>query len=168
MTTRIFAGFLTVILLLSGTPFIAAQQTTSDNWGSLGSYANREVAVKTESQGMVFGVLTSADDSELKIKAVKGNGTSEMSFQRGAVKKVWLARLNESSRNTLKGAAIGAVAGAGVGLGLVLASRNDPSNDDGLIGAAIPLFAVPGALIGGVAGFFSRQKHKKDQLIYKK
>jgi len=169
MTTRIFAGFLAIsLLLVCVSPAAAQKNATADNWQSLGSYLNREVAVKAEGQKTVFGILTAADDAEIKVKAVTGNNVAEVSLKRGAVKKIWLAALNDSSRNTLKGAAIGAGAGAAIGVALVLANRNDPLNDDGLIWAAVPLLAIPGALIGGVAGFFSRQRHKKLQVIYQR
>ncbi len=168
MTTKMLAGFLAIVLLLvCAAPAAAQKSGTGDDWQSLGSYVNREVAVKAGDQKTVYGILTAVDDSEAKVRAVTGNSVSEISFKRDSVKKIWLASLNESSRKTLKGAAIGAGIGAGAGLALVLASRNDPQNDDGLIGAAVPLFAIPGALIGGAVGFFSRQKHKKVQVIYK-
>ncbi|MEZ5345077.1 MAG: hypothetical protein R2681_05910 [Pyrinomonadaceae bacterium] len=124
----------------------------------------QEIVTKTKNGKMNYGVLRSADDSGIKIelagaKSLSGNETE---FTKDEVKKVWRATLFEGKRNTGKGALIGAAAGAGAGGAVYAASSDDP-----LSGAAIPLFALGGAALGGIFGFLSKTKHKKGELIYK-
>ena len=150
-------------LFLTSVPPIAAQQTVQTNpWNSLKNYLNREVAVKTIDQKTVYGVLREANNETLKLLVTKQNYQNEVLLKRADVERVWTAKL-KFGRNTIRGAGIGALAGAGSGLGGVLANRD---NGDGQAGIAVPVLAIYGAGIGAVIGFFVRKKHKKEKIIY--
>lgn len=161
------AHLLTVLFLLVSVSSTSAQTSGNLNdWDKLGSYPDKEIAVKAANKKTVFGILSNADADEIKVQTSDKNNVTEVSFKRAEVEKIWLAKLNKSSRNTLLGAGIGAAAGAGIGAALLSANRNERG---GAFGAAVPFYAVVGALVGGTAGFFVRQKsNKKEQLIYRK
>lgn len=161
MTKKLVAHFLIVLLLLVYVSPAAAQ---TGDWDRLGSQLNSEVAVKAKNRKTVFGILTAADAVEIKVRTAGKSNVSEVSFKREEVEKIWLAKLGGSSRKTLLGAGIGAAVGAGIGL-IALKSSD---GEGGAYGAAVPFYAVVGAVVGGVAGFFARQKNKKEQLIYQK
>lgn len=163
MKLKMLAFSLMLALLLTSVPPISAQQNaqTSD-WNSLKNYLNSEVAVKTTNKKTVYGVLRVASDDELKLLAVTKSYQNEVLLRRDEVETVWLAKL-KFGRNTIKGAGIGALAGAGSGLAYVLANRG---NGDGQIGIAVPALAIYGAGIGGVIGFLVRKKHKKGKMVY--
>jgi hypothetical protein len=163
MKLKMLVYSLMLALFLTSVPTIAAQQTAQTNdWNSLKNYLNSEVTVKTTDQKTVSGVLREASSGELKLLVTKQNYQNEVLLKRGDVEKVWTAKL-KFGRNTIKGAGIGVLAGAGAGLTYVLANRD---NGDGQIGIAVPVLAIYGAGIGAVVGFFVRKKHKKEQLVY--
>ncbi len=166
MTNRIFALFLTISILIASVSALAAQTGgRTGTWDTLDSYLNNEVAVKAEDRKTVFGVLTSVNTDAITVRAADKNNVTEVSLRRENVEKIWLAKLNGSSRNTLKGVGIGAVVGAGIGAAALLANRDERG---GAYGAAVPFYAVVGAVVGGVAGFFVQNKNKKERLIYRK
>ncbi|MCO6511341.1 MAG: hypothetical protein J5I65_11180 [Aridibacter famidurans] len=162
MQSRYASGILVVVLLIASSAATLAQtDPQTGDWSALSGYSGREIAVKPEKGKTVFGILRSADDSGLEVVNADGQVKS---FTKAEVEKVWLARL-KGSRNTGKGAAIGGGVGAGIGLATLLGSRDD---GDGQAAVAVPVLAIMGAGIGAVAGFFSRSKNKKEELIYKR
>lgn len=164
MIKKNFAHFFTVLFLLA---FVSITQAQTSDWDSLGSNLNNEIAVKAKNKKTVFGILTNHDSDTIKIQTSDKKNVKEVSFKREEVEKIWQAKLNESSRNTLLGAGIGAAVGAGIGFGLL--STVDRNERGGAYGAAVPFYAVVGALVGGTTGFFVRKKgNKKERLIYKK
>jgi len=165
MTKRISALFLTISILFTSASTIAAQTKRGvGSWEALNSYLNNEVAAKAEDRKTVFGVLTSVDANVVTVQTSDQNNVTEVLFRREEVEKIWLAKLNISSRKTLIGAGVGA--GIGVGIGAIALKNSDERG--GAYGAAVPFYAVCGALVGGVAGFFVRQKNKKERLIFQK
>jgi hypothetical protein len=165
MMKKLVAHFLTILLLLVYVSPTAAQTgSKSGDWNTLNSQLNNEVAVKAGNRKTVFGILTAASADEIKVRTSDNNNVSEVVFKREEVEKIWLAKLNESSRKTLLGAGIGAAVGAGIGLIALKGS----DGEGGGFGAAVPFYAAIGAVVGGVAGFFVRQKNKKERLIYQK
>lgn len=165
MTKKIFALFLTTSILFASVSALAAQtRGGTGSWDTLNTYLNKEIAVKAKSRKTVFGILTSVNADAITVRAAGKNNVAEVSLRREDVGKIWLAELNASSRKTLIGAGIGAGAGAVIGLIALKGS----SGQGGGYGAAVPLYAVVGAVAGGVTGFFMRDKNKKEQLIYRK
>lgn len=163
MTKKNFAHLFTVVLLLV---FVSITQAQTSVWDSLGSNLNNEIAVKAKNKKTVFGILTNQDSDTIKVRTSDKKNVTEVSFNREEVEKIWQAKLSESSRNTLLGAGIGAAVGAGIGL--VALSTVDRDNGGGAYGAAVPIYAVVGAVIGGTAGFFIRKSgNKKERLIYR-
>ena len=166
MIRAFLARLLVVLFLFTSTSVVSAQTSNKlGDWGALNSYLNNEVAVKAGNRKTVFGVLSSTDSGEIKVRTSDKNNVSEVLFKREEVKKIWLAQLNSSSRKTLLGAGIGAAVGAGIGLVALSASRDEGG---GAYGAAVPFYAAVGAVVGGVAGFFARDKNKKERLIFQK
>ena len=110
----------------------------------------------------LYGVLREAGNEELKLLVVKKSYQNEILLKRDEVRRIWVAKL-KFGRNTIKGAGIGALTGAGSALAYVLANRD---TSDGQIGIAVPVFAIYGVGIGAVIGFFVRKKHKKGKIIY--
>jgi len=166
MTKRFYALFLTISILFVSVAAVPAQ--TGDgtgNWDTLNSHLSKEVAVKSENKKTVFGILSSVTADGLTIRTADKNNASDISLKRENVEKIWLAELNDSSRNTLIGAGIGAAIGAGIGA-IALSSNRDEGG--GAYGAAVPLYALVGTVVGGVGGFFVRKKNKKEKLIYRK
>ncbi len=162
MTKRIFALSLTISILLASVSGIAAQ---TGGWDILDAHLNEEIAVKAKDRKTVFGVLISVNADALTVRTADKNKIAEISLSRETVEKIWLAELNGSSRNTLKGAGIGAAVGAGIGAAALLANRDEGG---GAYGVAVPFYAAVGAVVGGVGGFFARNKNKKERLIYRK
>lgn len=165
MMKKLTVHFLTMLLLLIYVSPVTAQTgSKSGDWSTLNSQTNNEVAVKAENRKTVFGILMVTNPAEIKVRISGDNNISDVIFKREEVEKVWLAELNSSSRKTLIGAGVGAAVGAGIGL-VALKSSDERG---GGYGAAVPFYAVCGALAGGVAGFFVRQKNKKERMIYQK
>jgi hypothetical protein len=150
------------LFLTSVPPTPAKQNGQTNDWNSLRNYLNSEAAVKTTNQQTVYGVLREASNEELKLLIIKNNYQNEVLLKRNEVERVWLAKL-KFGRNTVKGAGIGALTGAGSGLAYVLVNRD---SGDGQIGTAVPVLAIYGAGIGALVGFLVRKKHKKVQVIY--
>lgn len=166
MTKRIFALSLTISILLVSVSGLAAQTGGSTgSWDTLDPYLNKEIAVKAKDKKTVFGILISINANAITVRTADKNKVAEVSSSRETVEKIWLAELNGSSRNTLKGAGIGAAVGAGIGAAALLANRGEGG---GGYGAAVPFYAAVGAVVGGIGGFFARNKNKKDRLIYRK
>ncbi len=165
MTKKIFALFLTTSILFASVSALAAQAGgAAASWDTLNTYLKNEVAVKAKNRKTVFGILTSVNADAITVRAADKNNVGEVSLRREDVEKIWLARLNGSSRKTLIGAGIGA--GVGAGIGLIALKSSD--GQGGAYGAAVPLYAVVGAAVGGVTGFFVKDKNKKGRLIYQK
>ncbi len=165
MTKKIFAFFLTTLILFTSVSALTAQTTAgTSSWDTLNTYLNQEIAVKAGNRKTVFGILTSVTADAITVRAADKNNATEVSLRREDIEKIWLAVLNASARKTLIGAAIGA--GVGAGIGLIALKSSD--GEGGAFGAAVPVYAVVGAVVGGVAGFFIKDKNKKDRLIYRK
>jgi hypothetical protein len=158
---RFIAFYLMTAVVLLSVQICPAQTSPSD-WNSLGSYLDREIAVKTKS-GTTFGILRAADGNEIKIQTAERKASlyTHAIFSRGEVRQIWTAELRSGNRRTLKGALTGA--GLGAGIGLVSAATE---KEDGQAGVAVPVLALYGAAIGGFIGFFVRAKHRKSKLIY--
>lgn len=166
MTRRIFALSLTISILLASVSALAAQTGGgTGSWDTLDAYLKKEIAVKAKDRKTVFGVLISVNAEAITVRTADKNKVAEVSSSRETVEKIWLAELNGSSRNTLKGAGIGAAVGAGIGAAALAANRDEGG---GAYGAAVPFYAAVGAVVGGVAGFFARNKNNKERLIYRK
>lgn len=142
---------------------------TKGDWNNVTSQLNQIIAVKTTNGTMVFGKLTSANETEITLQtADKKTLTNQSStFQRQDIKKIWTARLASGkglnkSVSTAIGAGVGAGAGVGIGIGLLSATGGSDS-------AAPIIFGIVavGAGLGALAGYFSGKKgHKKTGLIY--
>lgn len=152
------------VLFLIPVNFVFTQ--TGSDWSDVVDLAERqsEVAVKTDGGKMIYGILTAADDSGIEIQPAgkKRLSPGKVNIRRDEIKKVWRALLFVNQRNPGRGALIGAGVGTGIGfMGLAVA-------DDPLAAAAIPLFALIGTGVGGTIGFFTRNKHKKRDLVYRR
>ncbi len=166
MTKRFHTLLLTISFLFVYVAAVPAQTgNRAGGWDTLDSYLNNEIAVKSDNRNIVFGILSVSNADGLTVRTSNKNNVPDVSFKREDVEKIWLAELNSSSRNTLKGAGIGAAVGAGIGAAALLANRDERG---GAYGAAVPFYAVVGAVVGGVAGLFVRKKNKKERLIYQK
>ncbi len=141
MKKNFLARLLTVLFLFACASVVSAQTSNkSGDWDTLNSYLNNAVAVKAENRKIVFGILSTTDSGEIKVRTSNKNNVSEVLFKREEVEKIWLAELSSSSRKTLLGAGIGAAVGTGIGLVALSAS--------GAYGAAVPLYAGVGAVVG--------------------
>lgn len=151
------------IILLSNN-FALAQKRGS--WEGVQNLVNQEIAAKTRNGKTIYGVLKSADDSGLKLRIAEKKSVSqnETFLARDEVEKIWRAVLFINKRNTVKGALIGAAVGsAGMG-GIAMAQ----DSKDPLSGAGFILGAIPGALVGGTIGFFTKKKHSKGEPVFEK
>jgi hypothetical protein len=158
-----------LILVLTTISFQTAFAKSSNDWNSVVGLINNEIAVKETGGQTTFGILRSANDNAIVIEvAEKGTLSGQMkTILRSEARKVWHAELRFGERSTGKGAATGAGVGAGIGL-IVLISSAKSDMPDGQAGVAVPVYAILGAGIGAVAGFFSKKGHKKKGLIYEK
>lgn len=161
MNGKIVSLLLIVAVLIVSAPPVFSAQTQTNDWNSLSSRLNREIAVKTSNKKTVFGILAALTENEITIQ---NDSNGKISFRREEVEKIWTAKL-KGGRNTGKGALIGSGAGAAAGLIYVAANRDSA---DGQLGLAVPALAVYGAGIGAVIGFFARSRNQKKQLIYQK
>ena len=155
------------VLLISNS--LAFGKSQSD-WSAVKNLGNQEIAVKLQDGKMTYGIVKSVDADSLLLQ-VAGNKNltqNETTINRTEIKKLWRALLFVDDRNTAKGALIGAGVGALV-LGIPAVAQKDDQFGSGasLAGAAFLLGAIGGAAVGGVAGFFTKRKHKKRDLIYK-
>ena len=165
MIKRIFSLFLTTSIFLVSVSALSAQTGSAVvGWDTLKTYVKNEVAVKAVNRKTVFGILTAVTDDAITVRTAGKNNAADVTLPRADVEKIWFADLSASSRKTLMGAAIGAGVGAGIGLIALKTS----SGSSGGYGAAVPVYAVVGAVAGGLAGFFVKEKNKKEQLIYRK
>lgn len=144
--------------------FAFAQKRGS--WTNVQNLVNREIAVKTGNGKSIYGVLKSVEDNGIKIQTAEKSGLSvnETILARSEIEKIWQADLFVNQRRTATGALIGAAVGSAAMGGIAMAQ----GDDDGLAGAGFVLGALPGALVGGVVGFFARKKHKKGGLVFEK
>lgn len=155
------------IVFVSGSLAMGGSRT---DWSSVESLVGQEVAVKLSGGTMKYGIMRSVTPDRLVIQVAgaKSLTQTETSIDRADIKKIWRALLFVNERNTGKGAAIGAGVGAlALGVPAIAAGRGDDQVDNGLAGAGFLLGALAGAAVGGIAGFFSKKKHKKRDLIYK-
>ena len=151
------------IIFLSNYPAIGQ---TRDSWANVQNLANQEIAVKTRNGKMIYGILRSVEDDRIKLQIAEKRtvGSNETSLSRDEIKKIWHANLFINQRKTARGALIGAVVGSAAMGGISVAQ----GDDDGLAGAGFALGAIPGALVGGAIGFFTRKKHSKGVLVFEK
>lgn len=69
MFTKFTVYLLILSFLLVCVPTISAQtKTASDDWNALNSYFNNEIAVKSENENIVFGVLVNTNTDSLRIR----------------------------------------------------------------------------------------------------
>lgn len=151
------------MILLSSGPATAQKR---GSWSDLQNLVKQEIALKKQSGKTIYGVLASFDESGVKIRPAekKTVGSNEIFVPRGEIEKVWRAYLFVNKRNTGKGALIGAAVGS-LGMGGIAMAQD---GDDPLSGVGFALGALPGALVGGAIGFFTRKKHSKGTLVYEK
>lgn len=147
--------------------FVSAQ--SKNDWSSVKNSVNQEVAVKTGSS-VIYGIIKSVNTNGLvlQVEGSKNLTQEEKQISRSEIRKIHRALLFVNDRNTAKGVLIGAGVGAvALGVPAVASGKGDDAVNDGLAGAAFFLGAIGGAAVGGVAGFFTKKKHKKRDLIYK-
>lgn len=153
-----------IFLISSGAAFGQSQR----DWSTVESLINQEAAIKTQNGKTTYGIVKSvnADGLVLQTAGSKSLTQTETTFNRNEINKIWRALLYINEGNAGKGALIGAGVGA-VAFGVpAVASRDDDDIGASLAGAAFILGAVTGAVIGGVAGFLVKKKHKKRDLVY--
>ncbi len=158
-----------IVLLLFGS--VSPMMAQTNDWSSLSSQVNSEIAVKPEKGKTVFGILTEANDDSIKIKTTKNKVVTEVSFKREEVEKVWLATLSKDSKKVLLNAGIGVAVGAGVGAGaglIALGATGGSDDTTGILVLTTAVGAAVGAAIGGATGLFSGSKNKKNRLIFQK
>ncbi len=168
MLKKSFSFLLIFSILLISSNLVLAQST--NDWTVVEKSVNQEVAVKTGS-ATIYGVIksVSADALVLQIAGSKTLSQEEKSVNRNDIRQIRRALLFVDDRNTAKGFLIGAGVGAvALGIPAVASGKGDDAVNDGLAGAAFFLGAIGGAAVGGIAGFFTKSKHKKRDLIYKR
>ncbi len=168
MLKKSFSFLLIFSILLISSNLVLAQST--NDWAVVEKSVNQEVAVKTGS-GTIYGVIksVSADALVLQIAGSKTLSQEEKSVNRSDIRQIRRALLFVDDRNTAKGALIGAGVGAlALGIPAVAQTPDDFGTGRALAGAAFLLGAIGGAAVGGIAGFFTKSKHKKRDLIYKR
>ncbi|MGC2238362.1 MAG: hypothetical protein WA584_19565 [Pyrinomonadaceae bacterium] len=166
---RKFLSVLTMSSILLISSSLAFGKSQSD-WAAVENLVNQEAAVKLQNGKMNYGMVKSvaSDKLVLQIAGSKTLTQNEITISRAEIGKIWRALLFVNDRNIGKGALIGAaVGGVALGIPAVTAKEDDFGVNDGLAGAAILIGALGGALIGGVAGYFAKTKHKKRDLVYK-
>ena len=168
MLKKSFSFLLIISIVFISSNFVLAQ--SRNDWAAVESSVNQEVAVKT-SGGTIYGIIKSvnADSLVLQIAGNKSLTQEEKTVSRNDIRQIRRALLFVNDRNTAKGALIGAGVGALV-LGIPAVAQKDDDFGSGasLAGAAFVLGAIGGAAVGGVAGFFTKKKHKKRDLIYQR
>lgn len=165
MTGKYISYLLIISLFLipASTARASVERKQTNDWNSLSSRLNEEIALKSKNQKTVFGILIKFHEDEITIQT-SGTTLSQIAFKRAEVEKIWLAEL-KGERNIGKGAIFGAGAGAGAGLIYVVANRK---NGDGQLAVSVPVLAIFGAAAGAAIGFFSRSRNQKRQLIYQR
>ena len=168
MLKKSFSFLLIVSIIYISSNFVLAQ--SRNDWTVVESSVNQEVAVKT-SGGTIYGIIKSVNADSLVLQ-VAGNKTmtqEEKTVSRNDIRQIRRALLFVNDRNTAKGALIGAGVGA-LALGVPAVAQKDDEfgSGDPLAGAGFFLGAIGGAAVGGVAGFFTKKKHKKRDLIYQR
>jgi hypothetical protein len=164
MFKNLLSFLLICSIILISNNFAPAQ--TRGSWADIQKLVNREIAVKTRTGKTIYGILKSAGDSGIKFQAAekKGVGTNETFLAQNEIEKIWRANLFINRRKTAKGALIGAVIGSAAMGGIAVGQIDD----DPLAGAGFIIGAIPGALVGGTIGFFSKKKHRKTALVFEK
>jgi hypothetical protein len=159
---------LIVSIVFISSNFVLAQ--SKNDWAAVENSVNQEAAVKTGG-GTTYGIIKSvnADSLVLQIAGSKSMTQEEKTVSRNDIRQIRRALLFVNDRNTAKGALIGAGVGAvALGVPAVASGKGDDEVNDGLAGAAFFLGAIGGAAVGGVAGFFTKKKHKKRDLIFQR
>ena len=167
MLKKSFSFLLLVSIVCISSNFVLAQ--SRNDWAAVERSVNQEVAVKI-SGGTIYGIIKSADADKLVLQVAgdKSLTQEERTVSRNDIRQIRRALLFVNDRNTAKGALIGAGVGA-LALGIpAVAQKDDFGTGASLAGAAFLLGAIGGAAVGGVAGFFTKKKHKKRDLIYQK
>ncbi len=165
MVKRIFSVLLINSIFLVSVGFSFGKP--KGDWKDIKTLVNQEIAIKVDGKKKkIFGLLKSADDNGIKMQIVlkRGLANSKTTFERSKIKKIWRALLFINKRNSAKGGMVGAGVGIGAGLIYVAALRRS----EPLAGVAVPVLAIAGGLIGGVGGYFSKKRHKKRDLVYKR
>lgn len=168
MLQKTFSILLIVSMLFISSNLVLAQ--TQNNWTGVENSVNQEVAVKTGSV-TTFGIIKSvdADGLILQVAGSKSLSQEERNISRNDIVQIRRVSLFVNDRNTAKGALIGAGVGAlALGIPAVAQSNDEFGSGASLAGAAFFLGAIGGAAVGGVAGFFTKRKHKKRDVIYQR
>jgi hypothetical protein len=144
--------------------FAMAQKRGS--WTDVKNLVDQEIAVKTGTSKTVYGILKSVEDDGIRMQIAEKRAVNanETRLSRSEIEKIWHASLFVNQRKTGTGALIGAVIGSAA-MGGIATAQGD---DDGLAAAGFVLGALPGALVGGMVGFFTKKKHKKGVLVFEK
>jgi hypothetical protein len=156
MFHKTFSVCLLLMLVLANFQTAMAQK---GSWEAVKNLVRRDAAVQKSDGETLFGRLNSVNDNEIVIHTAdkKDFTNTLLTIPCNNVKKVWSADLRFGDRNTAKGAAIG--------FGYLLANRK---SGDGQTSLAVPVFGLYGTGIGAAAGFFTKNKHKKEVLVYEK
>lgn len=157
------AVLLSILLFAGGAPSLLAK--SGGDWETVKAAKDQEVAVKMKSGATVYGVLREISDSEVKLQRArkKDFDAQPTVYRRAEIAKIWRAELRFGSRRTGIGAIIGTGVGGAIGYGVF---RGQPK-DDGQAAVVVPFFAIVGAGVGSVVGFFSKKSHKKMNLLYR-
>lgn len=164
MIKYLLSVLITCSIIFISNNFALAQKRGS--WTDVQNLVNQEVAVKAGNGKTIYGILKSVEDTGIRLQIAEKRAVSanETALSRGEIKKIWHANLFVNQRKTGTGALIGAVVGSAAIGGIAVAQ----GDDDGLAAAGFVIGAIPGALAGGVVGFFTRKKHKKGVLVFEK
>lgn len=168
MLKKSFSFLLILSIIFISNNFVSAQ--SRNDWSAVKNSVNQEVAVKT-GNGVIYGIIKSVntDGLILQVAGSKALTQEEKQISQSEIRKIHGALLFVNNRNTAKGALVGAGIGAvALGVPAVASGKGDDAVNDGLAGAAFFLGAIGGAAVGGVAGFFTKKKHKKRDLIYQR
>jgi len=158
------SGLAICSMILISNNFAFAQKRGS--WADIQNLVNQEIAVKVRTGKTIYGILRSADDNGIKLQAAEKRAVSpnETQMSRSEIEKIWHANLFVNERRTGKGALIGAVVGS-VGMGGIAVATAE-GDERAYAPAGFILGAIPGALLGGAIGFFTKKKHERGVLVF--
>lgn len=147
--------FLVVVLLLTQTPFVLAQQLSE--WSSVQQLkTNERLVVKQKNGKEIKGLMIEATETTLTIdRDGKPHG-----IPRADVRQVFVIEGKAAKGKwALIGAGIGAGAGTGIGYG-----KYSPNSDDSEIYIAMGLLIGAGA--GAASGMLFGQSRRKRVMVY--
>ena len=147
--------FLVVVLLLTQTPFVLAQQLSE--WSSVQQLkTNERLVVKQKNGKEIKGRMIEATDTTLTID----RDGKPHEIARGDVRQVFVIEGKaEKGKWALVGAGIGA--GAGTGIGYV---KYSPNSDDSEI--YIVMGTLIGTGVGAASGMLFGQSRRKRVMVY--